>query len=146
MIDALIDAAERRGYHIRWHKGGPKAAWIQHTSTISVRVGMTDTETLCSLAHELGHAHYGHPPGHEGAHELQADRFAARILISPIDYAIAEHIYGPHPVRLAAELGVTTHIIETWQQLHEHKKGLHGADQSKPWSPKVQPFTQLNKE
>lgn len=117
MIDALIDVAEQRGYHIRWHKGGPKAAWIPHTSTISVRVGMTDTETLCSLAHELGHAHYGDPPGHIPRYEQRANRFAARLLISPIDYAVAEQVYGPHPARIACELGVTIDLIETWQQL-----------------------------
>lgn len=49
MIDALIEVAERRGYHIRWHKGGPKAAWLPQHSTISVRVGMTDTETWQQL-------------------------------------------------------------------------------------------------
>ncbi|SNV07110.1 Uncharacterised protein [Corynebacterium ulcerans] len=50
MIDALIDAAEARGYRIRWHRGGPKAAWLPHTHTISVRVGMDDVQTLCSRA------------------------------------------------------------------------------------------------
>ena len=67
MIESLIQSAEARGYRIRWHRGGPKAAWLPHRSTITLRVGMDDTTTLCSLAHELGHAHYGDPPGHHGA-------------------------------------------------------------------------------
>ena len=117
--DALIDVAQRRGYRVRWHRGGPKAAWLPHRNTITLRVGMDDTTTLCSLAHELGHAHYGHPPGHFGAHEIQADRFAAQLLISPTEYALAEEIYGPHPSRLATELGVTVKVIETWQAMHE---------------------------
>lgn len=95
--DALIDVAQRRGYRVRWHRGGPKAAWLPHRNTITLRVGMDDVTTLCSLAHELGHAHYNDPPGHFGAHELRADRFAARLLISPADYATTEAIYGPHP-------------------------------------------------
>lgn len=107
-----------RGYHIRWHKGGPKAAWQPHRNTVTVRLGMSDAATLCALAHELGHAHYGHPPGHEGAHELQADRFAAKLLVSPVEYAAAEAIYGPQPQRLAAELGVTVKVLKTWQALH----------------------------
>ena len=119
--DALIDVAQRRGYRVRWHRGGPKAAWLPHRNTISLRVGMDDVTTLCSLAHELGHAHYGDPPGHHGAHEIRADRFAARLLISPVDYATAEAIYGPHPATLAHELGVTVKVLKTWQSLYERQ-------------------------
>lgn len=134
LIDALIDTAEARGYHIRWHRGGPKAAWIPSRNAITLRLGMSDPATLCALAHELGHAHYGHPPGHFGPHEIQADRFAARLLISPTEYATAEAIYGPHPARLAAELGVTQKIITTFQSLpkgnshetpHPYRRHLH---------------------
>lgn len=118
-VDALIDVAQARGYHIRWHRGGPKAAWVPHKRTITLRVGMDDVTTLCSLAHELGHAHYGDPPGHHGAHELRADRFAARILVSPTEYATAEALYGPHPSLIAHELGVTVKVLKTWQTLYE---------------------------
>lgn len=116
-LDALIDVAEARGYRVRWHRGGPKAAWLPGTHTITIRTGMDDAQTLCSLAHELGHAFYGHPPGHYGLHEVQADRFAARLLVSPVEYAAVEHIYGHHPARIAHELGVTVHIVETWQDM-----------------------------
>ncbi|WP_408935962.1 ImmA/IrrE family metallo-endopeptidase [Corynebacterium marquesiae] len=119
--DALIDVAQRRGYRIRWHRGGPKAAWVPAQNAITVQIGMDDTTTLCSLAHELGHAHYGDPPGHYGAHELRADRFAARLLINPTDYATTEAIYGPHPTLLAHELGVTVKVLKTWQSLHERQ-------------------------
>lgn len=118
-VDALIDVAQARGYRIRWHRGGPKAAWVPHKRTITLRVGMDDVTTLCSLAHELGHAHYGDPPGHHGAHELRADRFAARILVSPTEYATAEALYGPQPSLIAHELGVTVKVLKTWQTLHE---------------------------
>lgn len=119
--DALIDVAERRGYRVLWHRGGAKAAWQPHRGAITLRLGMSDTATLCSLAHELGHAHYSDPPGHHGPMELRADRFAAKLLISPVEYALAESLYGPHPARLAAELGVTVNVLETWQALHESK-------------------------
>lgn len=118
-LTALIDVAEARGYQVRWHRGGPKAAWIPTRNIVTVRVGMDDVTTLCALAHELGHAHYGDPPGHHGAHELRADRFAARLLVSPIDYAAAEALYGPQPQLLAHELGVTVKILKTWITLYE---------------------------
>lgn len=120
-LDALIDVAQARGYRIRWHRGGPKAAWVPHKRTITLRVGMDDVTTLCSLAHELGHAHYGDPPGHHGAHELRADRFAARILVSPTEYAAAESIFGPQPSLIAHELGVTVKVLKTWQSLYERQ-------------------------
>lgn len=120
LIDALIDVAEARGYRIRWHKRGPKAAWIPARNTITLRYGMDDAETLCSLAHELGHAYYNDPAGHYGARELRANRFAAQLLISPTEYALAEAIYGPHPARLAAELGVTVRLVEVWQKMTEN--------------------------
>ncbi|APT92927.1 hypothetical protein CPHO_08550 [Corynebacterium phocae] len=118
MIDDLIATAEARGYTVAWHRGGPKAAWLPHCHTITLRLGADEAHTLCALAHELGHAHYGDPPGHHGAQELRADRFAAQLLVSPSEYRTAELIYGAHPQLLATELGVTKHIIETWQQLH----------------------------
>lgn len=116
-LDALIDVAEARGYHVRWHRGGPKAAWLPHQHAVSLRHGMDDADTLCALAHELGHAHYNDPPGHHGAHEQRADRFAARLLISPVEYAMAEHAYGTHPAHIAHELGVTTHLIRVWRTM-----------------------------
>lgn len=121
MIDALIEVAEARGFQVRWHRGGPKAAWLPQQSAVTVRLGMDDAETLCALAHELGHAHYGDPAGHDRRYEQRADRFAARLLISPVEYALAERTYGTHPARLAAELGVTVHMIRTWRGMHQTK-------------------------
>lgn len=118
---ALIDVAQDHGYGVIWHKGGPKAAWLPSDHAISLRLGMSDVATLCSLAHELGHAHYRDPPGHIGAHEHRANKFAALLLVSPSDYASAEAAYGPHPQLIAAELGVTLHVLKTWTSLYERQ-------------------------
>ena len=120
-IEALIHTAEARGYTVRWHKGGPKAAWIPRAQTVTLRHGMSDVETLCSLAHELGHAWYEDPPGHDGWRETRAWEFAARLLISHVDYQLAESLYGPQPSRLAHELGVTVKVLKTWQTLFERQ-------------------------
>lgn len=55
---------------------------------------------------------------------MRADRFAAKLLINPDDYRIIECTYGPHPARLAHELGVTVRVLKTWQPLHESKIAL----------------------
>lgn len=118
-VTALIDVAEARGYQVWWHRGGPKAAWLPHQRAVSIQVGLDDITALCSLAHELGHAHYGDPPGCDPRLEARADRFAARLLISPVEYAAAERAYGPHPAHIARELGVTTHLVQVWRAIHD---------------------------
>lgn len=117
MIDQLISTAEDYGLTVAWHKGAPKAAWIPEISTISLQHGLDDAETLCALAHELGHAYHGDPAGHDHIHEHRADVFAAKLLIVPEHYAQLESVYGAHPARLAIELGVTRHLVEVWQQI-----------------------------
>lgn len=57
-------------------------------------------EALIQIAEARGYPSGGIAaahPGHDGVHEFRADRFAARLLISPVEYAAAETIYGPHP-------------------------------------------------
>ena len=110
--------AESMGVQLRRHTGGCPG-WYDHPQrVISTRRGQSIAQYKSVLAHELGHAHYGDPPGHHGAHELRADRFAARLLISPADYAVAEKVYGPYPAAIAAELGVTVNILKSWQRLY----------------------------
>ncbi|UQZ28431.1 ImmA/IrrE family metallo-endopeptidase [Corynebacterium accolens] len=118
MIEALIQAAEARGYRIRWHRGGPKAAWVPSQNTITVQIGMDDATTLCSLAHELGHAHYGDAPtgnGHlDQRQEQRADMYAARLLISPVEFEAAVIWHQDHLPAIADELEVTQHLLNTW--------------------------------
>lgn len=72
----------------------------------------------CTLAHEMGHWWHGHD--WRGRHdrerdEREADTYAAKLLISPVDYALAERTVGEHPGALAKELGVTRRMVELWQ-------------------------------
>lgn len=116
--DTLIDVAASHGIYIDWHVGGPKGAWLP-PDTISLRHGMTDIQTLSALAHEFGHFVNGDPCGTDPAAEARADRYAADILVDSAAYASAEHLYGPYPARIAAELGVTTHLLAVWRDTHE---------------------------
>jgi len=116
--DTLIDVVSAHGVWVDWHQGGPKGAWLP-PDTISLRHGLDDPQTLCTLAHEFGHFLHGDPCGCSPRAEARADRYAAEILVDPAAYRVAESTFGPEPRRLAAELGVTTHILATWRDLYE---------------------------
>lgn len=45
------------------------------------------------------------------------------MLISPVEYELAERLYGHNPSLLAQELDVTTNIVTTWQQHHRGHTG-----------------------
>ena len=107
----LISIAEAAGVRVTWHKGGPKGAWLPHARRISLRHGMDDAATRCTMAHELAHMWLGHPAPASNRQERQADRFAAQLLVSPVEYALAEQIYEARPQLIAAELGVTNEVL-----------------------------------
>ena len=121
--DDLYTLAAALGVTITEHDGGPKGRYTHAARTISLRHGLLHRELRCTLAHELAHAMAGDEPTGIGwldaRMERIADERAARWLILPADYAAAETLYGPHPGALARELGVTIHILQVWQELHE---------------------------
>lgn len=117
----LIRLAEDSGISVEWHVGNPKGKWIPARGSISLRHDLTEVQARCTLAHELGHAHCGHPAGHNSRDEKEADRYAARLLISAAEYALAEQTYGPHPARIAAELGITQNLLIVWRDMWKQK-------------------------
>lgn len=112
----LINLAEAAGVTITWHKGGPQGAWIPHRHQISIRHGMDDTTTRSVLAHELAHMALGHPPCANAQQEKRADQFAARLLISTVDYRLAEEMFDANQQQIAAELGVTLDLLSAWRE------------------------------
>lgn len=70
------------------------------------------------LAHEIGHFVLGH--NWTGAHDVVrderlADTYAARLLITPERYALAEHLVGTNSGALAYELQVSVRLIDLWR-------------------------------
>ena len=122
-IDDLHDLAAAIGARVESHAAGPKGRYVHQARTISIRCDLGPTRYRCTLAHELAHAVAGDEPTGvawlDARMERIADERAARWLILPADYAAAEDLVGPHPGALARELGVTIHILTTWQSLHE---------------------------
>lgn len=121
-MDALLlRLAEERGIRVVEAPGASRGGYDPERRTIRLSPGMSRRTTRSVLAHELGHAELGHAPT---AHptlsrrqERQADAWAARLLITPQDYALAESARGAHVPSLAFDLDVTVEIVTAYRRL-----------------------------
>jgi Zn-dependent peptidase ImmA (M78 family) len=114
-LKELIRAAASMG--IRLHAShlqeGTLGLYSPDEARIYFDIQLTPSERRTTIAHELGHAHYGHTCS-TPAHERKAEIFAARLLIDPAQYAQLESV-NPDRYYLAEELGVTVDLITTYE-------------------------------
>ena len=75
---------------------------------------LTPLERRCTIAHELGHAYYGHRSDSD-QNERIADTYAAELLIDPVAYAAAEQVSDDVEF-LAEELCVVPGLIEHYRR------------------------------
>lgn len=137
---ALLALARTRGVVVEWSPalGEYVRGLYEHDRrTITLGRGLTTAQARATLAHELGHAWYGHrwtgDPHRDAAAERLADEHAARLLVAPDAYANAERLVGPHPGALARELGVTPDIVRAWRRTRSRTPpGSEGPDGSMP--------------
>ncbi|OFP68075.1 hypothetical protein HMPREF2978_00010 [Corynebacterium sp. HMSC074C01] len=117
--------AESMGVQLQRHTGGPPGWYDHQRRIISTRRGQSIGQYKSVLAHELGHAHYGDIPTGNGYYdqrqERRADEYAARLLISPVEFEAAAAWHHGHLPAIADELEVTKHLLKTWQSLHERQ-------------------------
>ena len=98
---------------------GRRGEWNATTREIFIRDGMSDTQRVCTLQHELIHAEWGHD-GHQSEYvERRVNEEAAVRLISASEYPLAEITYGCNRLILARELHVTPTIIDAYQRVLE---------------------------
>ncbi|MFJ2506045.1 ImmA/IrrE family metallo-endopeptidase [Microbacterium sp. AGC62] len=120
-MDDLLHLAEEQRLRIVEGPGRTRGGFDPLTRTIRLSPGMSARTTRSVLAHELGHAQFGHTPARvpviRAQQERQADEWAACRLITPRAYAEAEELRGPHLASLAFELGVTIELVTAYQQL-----------------------------
>ncbi len=132
-LDRLAILADNMGLTITYHQDGPKGFYDDRTRHISIRADVTKNyrEHVWTLAHELGHAANHHRPTTDptlnARQELQANRYAAALLIKSADYALAETLTGGHPGAIANELDLPRHAIEFYQQHSPHAQKVHHA-------------------
>ncbi|AWB82250.1 ImmA/IrrE family metallo-endopeptidase [Corynebacterium yudongzhengii] len=116
--------AHELGVTIFEHDTGEKGRYYGY-GIISLRRGLGYRARRCTLAHELAHYILDHNPRATGwwkeRQENAADQWAADLLITPERYRDAENTHGPHSGAIALELGVTTHVINTWRNHYQRK-------------------------
>ncbi|SPJ40152.1 hypothetical protein CHUV2995_00938 [Corynebacterium diphtheriae subsp. lausannense] len=98
---------------------GTDGMYIHHSRLILIRHGLDRWNYNSVLAHELGHAWHGDDIHGDPRLERRADEFAARLLISPIEYRLAESLHDGHIGAIAYELGVTVRLVEVWRDMHD---------------------------
>jgi len=101
-------------------------------SIVVVRLGMIRLQTDWVLAHELGHAKYGHRclgTYADTAAERQANAYAAALLIDPTTYAQLERV-DPDQHWLAEELDVHVDAIFAYER--HHLTALTGITYTRP--------------
>ncbi|MCI2958182.1 ImmA/IrrE family metallo-endopeptidase [Agromyces atrinae] len=90
-------------------------------SRIYFDLRLTPIERRSVIAHELGHAYYGHECDNR-ANERQANIYAARLLIEPEAYARAE-VLSSNAHDIADELGVLEILVSTYREHCLHRVG-----------------------
>lgn len=114
-MDAIIEHAERMGLRVAYRNLGRRTAYLFGGGLVILNYRHHLDAQREALAHECGHAHHGHDwtREHDKARdELEADRYAARLLVSMDAYAEAEALVGCHPGAISRELRVTRRLVE----------------------------------
>ncbi|UJP39365.1 ImmA/IrrE family metallo-endopeptidase [Cellulomonas palmilytica] len=125
-MDEMLEVARERGVRVAWRDLGRRNGEYHSTGLILLNPKRSQTVQRVTLAHELGHAKYGHAwtddPSEHARQERLADEYAAALLIDAQDYALAEAVVGPHVGALARELGVTASIVQAWQRVARRRR------------------------
>lgn len=91
-----------------------------HHKLILLADWLNQRQHYCTLCHELIHA-WHHDPGCGTSYgakcELRCRRETASVLISPVDYGMAEQVYEGNMWMMAVELGVTIQVLTDYRQL-----------------------------
>lgn len=88
--------------------------WFPEYGQILISDRLRARDQRLVLAHEIGHGVLMHPDDRP-KHEKQADQFAARNLICPVELADL-YEWCPDERQIVAELGVTTRLFRAYVQ------------------------------
>jgi Zn-dependent peptidase ImmA (M78 family) len=118
-VEDLEKVANALGMRIKYTDLGRRHGEVHSSGLVFINDHRPVKAMRITLAHEIGHFVHGHQRADDRCQlerqERQAQTYAARLLISPQEYARAEAVYGEHVNSLAKELNVTPLHIELWR-------------------------------
>ncbi len=123
----LIQLAAERGYAVEYLSLAKHSGLLLPDKRILIKRHKSALTQRAALAHELGHAHYGHDWRHihsRGRDEHRANLYAANLLIDAKSYAVAEVMYDSE-IDIAAELEVPVKLLRIWQAAHDPCRSTH---------------------
>lgn len=94
-----------------------RAAYSKTRGEVYLREGLTLAQRISALAHELIHIRRGDGGHKDKATEECVQRRAALLLVSPLEYQLAEMLYDGNTLAIARELDVTPDIIRAYRQV-----------------------------
>lgn len=121
-IDVLERQAEAMGLKVLESDipGTTCGLYCDRLRTIWLADWLNDRQRLCTLCHELVHAKYrdlGCGTRFGVKCERRARRETALTLISRVEFAMAEEVYGENAWMMAAELDVTMQVLTDYRQI-----------------------------
>ena len=121
-IDVLEQQAEHMGLKVLESDipGTTCGLYCDRLNTIWLADWLNDRQRLCTLCHELVHAKYrdlGCGTRFGVKCERRARRETALTLISRVEFAMAEEVYGENAWMMAAELDVTMQVLTDYRQI-----------------------------
>ncbi|WP_374457754.1 ImmA/IrrE family metallo-endopeptidase [Nocardioides sp.] len=124
-MDLLFAHCSDLGVEVEWEDLGERdrGFYLDDRRVIVLNRRLTRAQATAALAHEVGHAVFGDRCS-TPRHERRASEYGASLIITPRQYAAAEALVGHHLGALAAELGVTPHLIEAWQRWADRRLPL----------------------
>lgn len=108
------------GLGVKFRNLGRRNGELHSSGVVFINPCKPDFVQRATLAHEMGHWYHSHDWTREHdnvADERQADMFAARLLISPTEYATAER-ESSDPRSIALALDVPLRFVVYWQEMH----------------------------
>ena len=121
-IDVLERQAEHMGLKVLESDipGTTCGLYCDRLNTIWLADWLNDRQRLCTLCHELVHAKYrdlGCGTRFGVKCERRARRETALTLISRVEFAMAEEVYGENAWMMAAEPDVTMQVLTDYRQI-----------------------------
>lgn len=112
----LINACVRLGVHVVFLPFPLAGAYYHDAGLIVIDSRLPTASQRATLAHEYIHALRGHVGPQEAHIEACVDRQAARLLVSPAEYMLAERLYGADVEMIGEELGVPVWVVIAYRE------------------------------